>query len=178
MTGLAFTPEMLEERDRQRLRGSKLLGSAFVGMATLVFLMIAAIIGTVVAKGVPAMSWEFLSSPPVEGMSQGGIWPMLRGAILLMVGTLFITLPVGVLGGIWLAEYAGSGRVAGSIRASVMTLAGTPSIIFGLFGLAIFVLKWKLGTSLLAGWMTLAIFSIPVVVITTEQALKAVPEHL
>lgn len=174
----AISPEVLEARDRQRTRGSRLRSVAYVGTSLAVVGAILFILGTILVKGLPAMSWEFLSTGPSDGMTKGGIWPMLRGSILLMIGTLAITLPIGVFGGIWLAEYAGTGRFANAIRASVMTLAGTPSIIFGLFGLAIFVLKWKLGTSLLAGWLTLAMFSIPVVVLTTERAVKAVPEHL
>ncbi len=168
----------LHGRDVRRLRHGKFL----IGVATtvhyLVVAMTLALIGTILVKGLPAISWEFLTSYPAEGMTQGGIWPMLRGSILLMVGTLALTLPFGLLGGIWLAEYAGDGRMARTLRASIATLAGTPSIIFGLFGLAIFVLKLKLGTSLLAGWFTLALFSIPIVVLTTEQALRAVPESI
>jgi len=178
LSSFALTPEALELRDKKRTRGSKLRSTAYLASTIGVVGVILFILGTILVKGFPAMNWEFLSTGPSEGMTQGGIWPMLRGSILLMVGTLAITLPVGVLGGIWLAEYAGTGRLANAIRASVMTLAGTPSIIFGLFGLAIFVLKWKLGTSLLAGWLTLAMFSIPVVVLTTERAIKAVPSHL
>jgi len=168
----------LHLRDVKRLRQ----GRALVSVATVahyaVIAMTIAMIGTIVVKGAPSINWEFLSSHPQEGMTKGGIWPMLRGSILLMLGTLAITLPFGILGGIWLAEYAGEGKLARAMRASIATLAGTPSIIFGLFGLAIFVLKLKLGTSLLAGWFTLALFSIPVVVLTTEQALRAVPESI
>lgn len=178
MSSFALDEASLALRDRKRQSASNLRVWAFSLSAGLVFAIIAAILGAILWKGVPALSWEFLSTGPREGMTQGGIWPMLRGSILLMAGTLVLTLPVGVLGGVWLAEYAGGGRFAGIMRAAVMTLAGTPSIIFGLFGLAIFVLKWKLGTSLLAGWLTLAMFSIPVVVLTTEQALKTLPGEL
>lgn len=168
----------LHQRDVRRLRQGKILVAIATAAHYLVLGITLALIGTILIKGLPAINWEFLSSHPQEGMTQGGIWPMLRGSILLMVGTLALTLPFGILGGIWLAEYAGEGRMARTLRASIATLAGTPSIIFGLFGLAIFVLKLKLGTSLLAGWFTLALFSIPVVVLTTEQALRAVPESI
>lgn len=168
----------LHQRDVRRLRQGKILVAIATAAHYLVLGITLAMIGTILIKGLPAINWEFLSSHPQEGMTQGGIWPMLRGSILLMVGTLALTLPFGILGGIWLAEYAGEGRMARTLRASIATLAGTPSIIFGLFGLAIFVLKLKLGTSLLAGWFTLALFSIPVVVLTTEQALRAVPESI
>ncbi|MEQ1821878.1 MAG: phosphate ABC transporter permease PstA [Fimbriimonadaceae bacterium] len=163
-------------RDRRRQGRSNTLASLAIGSAGVLVLIIVIIVGTVLWKGIPAMTWEFLSTGPQEGMSKGGIWPMIRGSILLMAGTLVLTLPIGVLAGIWLAEYATDNRLTRAIRASVSSLAGTPSIIFGLFGLAIFVLKFNLGTSLLAGWLTLAIYSIPMVVLTTEQAFKEVPQ--
>lgn len=169
--------ELLQRDARRKQSGRWLIWSAWLAHAVVVALTLG-LIGTILYKGLPAINWEFLSSHPEEGMTKGGIWPMLRGSILLMLGTLAITLPFGILGGIYLAEYAGDGKVARSLRASIATLAGTPSIIFGLFGLAIFVLKLKLGTSLVAGWFTLALFSIPVVVLTTEQALRAVPDSI
>lgn len=101
---------------------------------------------------------------------------MIRGSILLMAGTLVITPIIGVMGGIWLAEYVGENRISQVVRALVTTMAGTPSILYGLFGLAIFVLKFGMGFSLAAGWLTLAMMSIPVVMLTTEQAMKAVPD--
>jgi len=178
MSSFALDAEALARRDRKRQSASNRRTWTMGLTAGVVFTIIAAILGAILWKGIPALSWEFISTGPREGMTEGGIWPMLRGSILLMIGTLLLTLPVGVLGGVWLAEYAGVGRLANTMRAAVMTLAGTPSIIFGLFGVAIFVLKWKLGTSLLAGWLTLAMFSIPVVVLTTERALKSLPPEL
>lgn len=168
----------LAQRDARRKRSGLLIyASAWLAHALVIGITLGLII-TILVKGLPSMSWEFLTTSPKEGMTQGGIWPMLRGSILLMVGTLAITLPFGILGGIYLAEYAGDSKAARSLRAAIATLAGTPSIIFGLFGLAIFVLKLELGTSLVAGWFTLALFSIPIVVLTTEQALRAVPESI
>jgi len=148
---------------------------SIVGIA--VALLIVSLIGTIVIKGAPAISWEFLSTPPVRGMSQGGIWPMIRGSLLLMAGTLLIVPVIGVLGGVWLAEYAGGGRIPQAMRACVTTLAATPPIVYGLFGFSIFVLKLGLGVSLVAGWLTLSVMSIPVVVLTTEAAVRAVPER-
>jgi phosphate transport system permease protein len=170
-----ISPDALARRDRARNRKSRAyLGwIAFSGLATLALIL--AIIGTIVYNGAPNISWEFLSRPPTEGMSAGGIWPMIRGSVLLMLGTLIITPIVGILGGVWLAEYVGQGRLSQVIRSLITSLAGTPSIVFGLFGLAIFVLKFDLGFSLVAGWLTLAMMSIPVVMLTSEQAIKAVP---
>ena len=171
----AFDEATLARRDAVRQGRGKWAKAMCGGSLGILLFIVAGIIGTILVKGLPAMTWEFLSSPPIEGMTGGGIWPMLRGSILLMVGTLALTLPIGVLGGVYLAEYAQDGKVSNTFRAAIATLAGTPSIIFGLFGLAIFVLKLKMGTSLVAGWFTLTLFSIPVVVLTTEQAIRAVP---
>ncbi len=166
----------LIRRDEWRTLKGRLYCLLTASIATLLCAAIVGIIGTIVLKGSPAISWEFLSGPPTEGMSAGGIWPMLRGSILLMLGTLVIAPAIGISGGIWLAEYVGNGRLARTLLAMVSTLAGTPSIIIGLFGLAIFVLKFGLGFSLVAGWLTLALMSIPVIVLTTEQAIRSVPD--
>lgn len=178
MASLAGTLDesVLAERDRKRQAGSKLYQLWIGGAAAAVFGLILLIVGTILIKGVPMLTWDFVSSPPVEGMSAGGIWPMIRGSLLLMAGTLLFVLPVGVLGGIFLAEYAGSGRFSRFVHACVTSLAGTPSIVYGLFGLAVFVLLFKLGISLVAGWLTLGLFALPVVVLTTESAIKAVPD--
>ena len=170
-----FDEATLARRDAVRQGRGKWAKAMCGGSLGVLLFIVAGIIGTILIKGLPAITWEFLSSPPIEGMTGGGIWPMLRGSILLMVGTLALTLPIGVLGGVYLAEYAQDGKVSNTFRAAIATLAGTPSIIFGLFGLAIFVLKLKMGTSLVAGWFTLTLFSIPVVVLTTEHAIRAVP---
>jgi phosphate transport system permease protein len=172
-----ISEEQLAQRDKRRALAGRayLAGLTFVGLAVTVFIV--ALIGTITVKGAPAISWEFLSKPPVEGMSEGGIWPMIRGSVLLMAGTLLIVPVIGILGGVWLAEYSGAGRLPQAMRACVTTLAATPPIVYGLFGFAIFVLKLGLGVSLVAGWLTLSIMSIPVVVLTTEAALRAVPER-
>lgn len=174
----SLSESALRERDARRQRKGKILKSLSGGALWLLVTIVILMICTILVKGLPSLTWEFLSTHPVEGMTAGGIWPMLRGSILLMVGTLAITLPIGLLGGIYLAEYASDTKIVRTFRSLIATLAGTPSIIFGLFGLAIFVLKLKLGTSLLAGWLTLAMFSIPVVVLTTEQAIRAVPHWI
>ena len=144
---------------------------AFASVATVV-----GIIGFIILKGLPAISLSFLTSPPREGMSAGGIYPMIRGSVLLMLGTLVLVLPLGVLGGVFLAEYAGRSTLSRLLHASIASLAGTPSVIFGLFGLAVFVLMMNMGVSLLAGCLTLALFTLPAVVFTTENAIRSVPE--
>lgn len=171
-----ISEEMVMRRDKKRHARSSLNKYWLTFCATVTSFLILALISTVVYKGLSAINWEFLSQGPKEGMSEGGIWPMIRGSVLLMIGTLILVLPIGIFGGIFFAEYLGNSRFALIMRACVIALAGTPSIIYGLFGLAIFVLMFKLNVSLLAGWLTLALFSLPIIVITTETAIKSVPE--
>lgn len=173
-----FSEDQLKLRDASRHRSSGLY-SLWLGLCmTVIGLVIVAIIGTILVKGVPAISWEFLSTHPKEGMSQGGIWPQIKGSLLLMLGTFLFVLPVGILGGVFLAEYAGDGKLARIIRGCVTSLAGTPSVIYGLFGLAVFVLAFGWKISLLSGWATLAVFAMPVIVLSTEQAIKQVPDSM
>lgn len=171
-------PANLTARDMRRKLSSQigLLVLAVAGIGAVLLVLV--LIGTVIYKGAPAINWRFLSQPPTEGMTAGGIWPMLRGSILLMLGSVLITLPIGILGGICLAEYAGQSRFTGLMRACVTTLAGTPSIIYGLFGLAIFVIMFHFGISLLSGWLTLSMLALPNIVLTTEQAITQVPPIL
>jgi len=174
---LAPIPESaIATRDRKRVTASKVYTSAITLVGIGFVLLALALIGTIVARGMPAMTWEFLSQGPREGMSAGGIWPMIRGSLMLMAGALVIVLPVGILGGICLAEYSGDNRFTTILRACVTSLAGTPSIVFGLFGLAIFVLHFKLGLSLLAGCLTLALLALPMIVLITDQAIRMVPQ--
>ncbi|HSI72398.1 MAG TPA: phosphate ABC transporter permease PstA [Fimbriimonas sp.] len=167
----------LTARDAKRQRASSLHLIVTYGASVAMFLLITFVIGTILVRGIPMLTWDFISQKPVEGMSAGGIWPMIRGSLLLMCGTLLMVLPIGIFGGIFLAEYAGTGRFSRMMHACVTSLAGTPSIIYGLFGLAVFVLLFHLGISLVAGWLTLTLFALPVVVLTTESAIKAVPAH-
>jgi phosphate transport system permease protein len=180
MAGLVLDVKQLEHglvaRDRARTNGSRLHGVWLSAVGGAVLLLILALIATIAIKGSGRIDWEFLSNPPVEGMSAGGIWPMIRGSLLLMVGTLALTLPIGILGGVFLAEYAGHSKWVNLVKSAITSLAGTPSIIYGLFGFAVFVLMFKFGVSLMAGWLTLTIMSLPIVVLTTDEAIRAVPD--
>jgi phosphate transport system permease protein len=176
--GFKISDDELVARDASRHLGSSLYSGWLTFCMAVICVIVFGIIGTILWKGVPAISWEFLSTPPKEGMSQGGIWPQIKGSLLLMLGTFLFVLPVGVLGGIFLAEYAGGGRISRLIRGCVTSLAGTPSVIYGLFGLAVFVLAFGWKISLLAGWATLAVFAMPVIVLSTEQAIRMVPDSL
>jgi phosphate transport system permease protein len=170
--------EELASRDSVRQRSSSLRHSVLVAIGLGTSISILVLLAVILIKGIPAMNWAFVSSPPIEGMSAGGIWPMIRGSLLLMLGTLAFVLPIGILSGIFLAEYAGHSRFGNIVRGCVMALAGTPSIIYGLFGLAVFVLTMKLGVSLLAGWLTVSLFALPMIVLTADTAIRAVPDTL
>ena len=126
-------------------------------------------------RGIGAIDWEFLSAMPRAGMKEGGILPAIVGTLLLTLGTALAAVPVGVGGAIYLAEYARDTAFTRAIRLAIVNLAGIPSIVYGLFGLGMFVLFLRFGTSILAGSLTLAIMTLPVVISTAEEALRAVP---
>ena len=126
--------------------------------------------------GVPALSWEFLTEPPRRMMTAGGIWPCIVGTVYLSLGALLVAFPLGVTTAVYLHEYAGRSRVATIIRIGVSNLAGVPSVVFGLFGLAFFVTWCGLGVSILSGMLTLAVLTLPVLIGTAEEALRQVPD--
>ncbi len=129
----------------------------------------------IIAKGAPAISWEFLTAAPSNGMRDGGILPAIVGTLYLTLGTAIFSVPIGVLAGIYLAEYAKETNLTRIIRVAIINLAGIPSVVYGLFGLGLFVLFLKLGTSILAASLTLSIMTLPVIISTTEEALRSVP---
>ena len=129
----------------------------------------------IVVKGAPAINWEFLTAPPSNGMREGGILPAIVGTLYLTLGTAIFSVPIGVMAGIYLAEYAQETRLTRIIRIAIINLAGIPSVVYGLFGLGLFVLFLKLGTSILAASLTLSIMTLPVIISTTEEALRSVP---
>jgi phosphate transport system permease protein len=143
--------------------------------ALLVVLPILFVIGAIVARGITAISWEFLTAMPRDGMKAGGIFPAIVGTLLLTLGTALAAIPVGVAGAIYLAEYARDNRLTRAIRLAIVNLAGIPSVVYGLFGVGLFVLFLRLGTSILAGSLTLAIMTLSVIISTAEEALRAVP---
>ncbi len=130
----------------------------------------------IVSQGFRAISWEFLTKPPVNSMTQGGILPCIVGTISLCLITIMVALPIGVVSAIYLNEYAGRGKIVRIVRLGINNLAGVPSIVFGLFGLAFFCIVLKMGVSVAAGGLTLAIMTLPVIIGASEEALKAVPD--
>jgi phosphate transport system permease protein len=151
-----------------------------IGLLVLVTIMviipIIAMIGVIVVQGLPAISPEFLFGAPRSGMREGGIWPAIVGTFLLTVGTAIFSVPLGVAIAIYLSEYARDNKFTRTIRLAIINLAGVPSIVYGLFGLGLFVLALGLGSSILAGSLTLAIMTLPVIISTAEEALRSVPQ--
>jgi phosphate transport system permease protein len=149
------------------------------GLLTLVavatVLPIILIVGLIFVQGAPAISWEFISSFPRDGMRAGGILPAIIGTFYLTLGTAIFSVPLGVGAAIYLSEYAADNRWTRMIRLSIINLAGIPSVVYGLFGLGLFVVFLNFGTSILAASLTLSIMTLPVIISTTEEALRAVP---
>ncbi|MBI3735226.1 phosphate ABC transporter permease PstA [Candidatus Sumerlaeota bacterium] len=143
-----------------------------------IVLVIAWIMFDIVWNGAPVMSREFLFGFPRRGGTAGGILPAIVGTLVLMIGTIAIALPLGMAGAIYLSEYARQGRFTRAVRLAIVTLAGVPSIVFGLFGLGMFVLFMKMGASILAGSLTLACMILPTIIVASEEALRAVPQSL
>lgn len=137
-------------------------------------LALAIICGFVLYYGAPAISWEFLLENPRNAMTEGGIFPCILGTIALSYGSMLIALPWGVATAIYLHEYAKPGKTVHIIRLAINNLAGVPSVVFGLFGLSLFVTVLGMGVSLLAGMLTLAALVLPLIIGASEEALRSV----
>ncbi len=152
------------------------LGFVLLALSTLVVVVpILLVIGTIVVRGMSAISWEFLTAMPRNGMKAGGIFPAIVGTLLLTLGTALVAIPVGVGGAIYLSEYAPDSWFTRAIRLAIINLAAIPSVVYGLFGLGMFVLFLQFGTSILAGSLTLALMTLPIIISASEEALRAVP---
>lgn len=133
------------------------------------------ILGFIIYNGLGAINWEFLTTAPSEGMNSGGILPAIVGTMCLVVGSMIIAFPLGVMSAIYTNEYAGSGKIVKFIRVMTNNLSSVPSIVFGLFGMSLFVNTLGFGDSIIAGSLTLALLALPLVIRVTEEALRAVP---
>ena len=142
--------------------------------SVLIFLFI--IVGFILVRGLPVVNWSFISEMPRNGMIEGGILPAIVGTLYLILGSMLFAFPIGVLSGIYINEYARESYLKKFIQLMTNNLAGIPSIVFGLFGLALFVNYFKFGDSLIAGSLTLGLLVLPIVIRTTEEALKAVDD--
>jgi phosphate transport system permease protein len=136
------------------------------------------ILAKIIISGLPGISLEFLFSKPGMGMRAGGIFPIIVGTLMLVTLTAVLVLPLGIMAGIYLAEYAPKNLVTRLVRLSIANMAGVPSIVYGLFGLAVFVLFMQIGKSLLASALTLTVLTLPVIITSTEEALRQVPSDL
>lgn len=149
----------------------------FLFFSTLLILVpVFSILIMIIKNGLPALSWEFVSAYPRFGMRAGGIFPAILGTIYLVLGTLAFSLPVGILAAIYLSEYAHDHWLKRVVEVAIVNLAGVPSVVYGLFGLGLFVIFLKFGASILAGSLTLAIMSLPVVITASREALGTVPK--
>ena len=151
----------------------------FTAITMMVIVTIIPIIATIVfilIKGGSAISLEFLSGFPHDGMRAGGILPAIIGTLYLTLGTAVFSVPLGIAAAIYLSEYAKDNQVTRLIRLAIINLAGIPSVVYGLFGLGLFVLFLNFGTSILAASLTLSIMTLPVIISTSEEALRAVPQ--
>ena len=162
------------------MRWRYLKQSMFFGVVRLSQLVIGiallGILAYIFIHGFRAVTWEFLTMPPTDSMTKGGIMPAIVGTLYLTVGAIAVALPLGVVSAIYLTEYAKQGRWIRVIRIGVNCLAGVPSVVFGLFGLGFFVVYLKFGSSILAGSLTLGILILPTIIAASEEALKAVPQ--
>jgi phosphate transport system permease protein len=140
----------------------------------IVVAILVVILSYIIIKGAPAISWDFLTKMPEEGMMKGGIFPAIVGTLCLVAGSMIFAFPIGVLAGIYNVEYATNKYIKGFFRIMTGNLAAIPSIVFGLFGMALFVNKLGFGDSIIAGSLTLGIMVLPIVIRTTEESLRAI----
>ncbi|HNS56688.1 MAG TPA: phosphate ABC transporter permease PstA [Smithellaceae bacterium] len=144
--------------------------------ALLIALALGGVLLYIIIHGIGAISWEFITRPPTDSMTKGGIMPAILGTVYLTVGAIAVGLPLGVVSAIYLTEYARQGRIIRTIRIGINCLAGVPSVVFGLFGLGFFVVFLKFGSSILSGSLTLGFLIMPTIIGASEEALKAVPQ--
>ena len=159
-------------------RGAKMIEGTIKTVGYLSVLPVVLIVIYIILKGIPSLSWEFLVSSPTDGMRAGGIFPAIVGSVLLTIGTIAVSVPFGILTGIFLVEYSKDNIVRRVINLTIVNLAGIPSIIYGLFGMSLFVIFLQFGSSIISGALTLGIMCLPVIITATREALLAIPKDL
>ncbi|TRZ48770.1 phosphate ABC transporter permease PstA [bacterium] len=148
----------------------------FLLLATLLIVVpVGLIVVIIIQKGLPAINWQFLSDIPRQGMRAGGIFPAIVGTLYLVTGAIIFALPIGLLAAIYLSEYSKDNLLNRLIKLAIINLAGVPSVVYGLFGLALFVVFFKFGASILSGSLTLGIMILPVIITTSREALESLP---
>ena len=161
--------------NRKNETQQKLFRGGLGTMTGILILPVVLILGTLIYKGSPVISFEFLFTSPTNGMTAGGIFPALLGTVLLVIVALLASVPLGVAAAIYLSEYAPNNWFTRAINLAIINLAGVPSIVHALFGVGAFVIFFRFGTSILAASLTLAIMTLPVVIVATRESLQAVP---
>ncbi|MXW01921.1 MAG: phosphate ABC transporter permease PstA [Holophagales bacterium] len=162
-------------QNRRNRKVEGLFRLLFLWMTCMLILPVALILGVLIVRGGPAISWEFLFTQPINNMTAGGILPALVGTVWLVVVALIASVPVGVAAALYLSEYAPDNRLTRAINLAIINLAGVPSIVHALFGLGAFVIFFRFGTSILAASLTLAVMTLPVVIVATRESLQTVP---
>jgi phosphate transport system permease protein len=148
----------------------------FLFLATLLIVVpVGLIVVIIIQKGIPAINWQFLTDVPRQGMRSGGIFPAIVGTLYLVLGAVIFALPIGLLSAIYLSEYSKDNFLTRMIKLAIVNLAGVPSVVYGLFGLALFVVFLKFGASILSGSLTLGIMILPIIITASREALESVP---
>ncbi len=167
----------LKSSSSRRNRNQRIGFAVLTLVAILTVLPILLIVVYIFVQGISAISWEFITGFPEDGMRSGGIYPAILGTVILTLGTAIAVVPLGIAAAVYLAEYATDNKRTRAIRLAIINLAGIPSVVYGLFGLGIFVLALQTGTSILAASLTLGIMTLPIVISTAEEAMQTVPNE-
>ncbi|MFA6378163.1 MAG: phosphate ABC transporter permease PstA [Candidatus Omnitrophota bacterium] len=156
--------------------GKQKIAFFFLFLANLLVIVpVGLILLIIIQKGLPAMTWQFITDIPRQGMRTGGIFPAIIGTVYLVAGSILFALPIGLLAAIYLSEYAKENLLTRMIKLAIVNLAGVPSVVYGLFGLVLFVSFCKFGASIIAGSLTLGIMILPIIITTSLEALESVP---
>ncbi|MBU3917657.1 phosphate ABC transporter permease PstA [bacterium] len=175
-TAKPYTQNQVRTISKHRLIKQKSVFGAFRLAAAINCIVLFTVIGYIILNGWQAISWEFLTQPPTDSMTKGGILPCIIGTLCLSLGAITVAFPIGVATAIFLNEYAQQGVVLRIVRLGISNLAGVPSVIFGLLGLSVFVIWLDMGVSILSGSLTLGVMTLPVIIGSAEEALRTVPD--
>ena len=162
--------------DTKKRTSQKVAFGIFTLLSYLVVVILFLILGFIIIQGGKVISWDFLTEAPADGMTAGGIFPAIVGTLYLVLGSSLISFPIGIMSGIYMNEYATNGKIIRFIRIMTNNLSGVPSVVFGLFGMSLFVVTLGWGDSIIAGSFTQALMSLPLIIRTTEEALKSIDD--
>ncbi|MCC8198115.1 MAG: phosphate ABC transporter permease PstA [Tannerellaceae bacterium] len=172
-----MTPvQKLGNVDAKKRTSQKIAFGFFSFLSYSVVAILFVILGFIIIQGASVISWDFLTKAPEDGMTAGGIFPVIVGTVYLVIGSSLVSFPIGIMSGIYMNEYATNGKVIRFVRVMTNNLSGVPSVVFGLFGMALFVNTMGFGDSIIAGSLTLGLLSLPLIIRTTEEALKSIDD--